>query len=124
MIHKVIIALGTNVDSDRIKIAKDALHEVLTDVRFSQTLATEALGSKFHGTQFHNALASGSTTLDAPSIIALLKSIESQSGDTRELRQQGKVVLDLDLLKHDATRFHPSDWERDYVKELMREVVG
>lgn len=123
MNHRILIALGTNVGIDNIAKAKKALKETFADVSFSQTLPTAALGSKFQGTQFHNALASGFTTLEADEVVGRLKNIERATGDTRELRQDGKVVLDLDLLKYDDTRFHQADWDREYVRELIAEMT-
>ena len=68
-------------------------------------------------------MASGFTTLEADEVVGKLKNIERATGDTRELRQDGKVVLDLDLLKYDDTRFHQADWEREYVRELIAEMT-
>jgi hypothetical protein len=43
-------------------------------------------------------------------------------GDTRQKREGGCITIDLDLLKLDMEKQHPMDWERPYIKMLMKEM--
>ena len=72
--------------------------------------------------QFVNALAIAFTDLPEPDIVPILKDIERQCGRTKEEKSQGIVKLDLDLLLYGDLRRKESDWERDYVKQLLGEM--
>ena len=37
-----------------------------------------------------------------------------------KLRRHGIVPIDLDLLLYDDERFHLQDWERSYIKDLLK----
>lgn len=122
MKHQVIIALGTNVEKAKILQAITTLQTLISDIKVSEIIPTLPLGSKFQHTQFYNALALGTTTKAADEMTMCLKDIERACGDTSSLRQSGHVVLDLDLMKYDNKKFHTSDWDREYIKELMRKT--
>ena len=47
--------------------------------------------------------------------------METQCGNTEFLRKEGKISMDIDLLKYNDQRFHESDWSRDYVKKLIKQ---
>ena len=47
--------------------------------------------------------------------------METQCGNTEFLRNEGKIAMDIDLLKYDDQRFHENDWSRDYVKKLIKQ---
>lgn len=119
MSHKIILALGTNANPDYIKKGISALRSVFNIISVSETIETEALGDKFHDSIFFNALAVAYTDKTHIETNECLKRIEKECGNSRILREKGKVVLDIDLLKHDEQRFHEIDWERTYIKNLL-----
>lgn len=121
--HHIIIAIGTNAGKEKACEACKMLLGRFSDATFSKVIATAPLGCNFQSTQFHNAICTCTTTMDATALIALLKAMERSAGDTSVLRQNGTVVLDLDLLKFDDTRHHAADWNRSYIKELMADIL-
>lgn len=121
MSYKIIIALGTNVRLENINYAQSALIRIFDNMRFSDTIQTKAIGERFYGTMFYNAIAIGSTSLNATDVTACLKTIEKKCGDNKENRHLGKVILDLDLLEHNGQQFHEDDWEREYIKKLLNQ---
>ena len=118
MRHHIIIAMGTNVGIESLKRGQQLLLSYFPDIHFTEIMPTAPLGSKFRGTHFYNALAACTTTHNPERIISILKNMEKRNGDSNELRDGGKVVLDIDLLKYDDKKFHEKDWDREYIKIL------
>ena len=67
-----------------------------------------------------NQLCKGVTELGPNLLSEVLKETERRLG--RRHNEDGIVVIDLDLLQYDKERFHIKDWERNYVKDLMKEL--
>ena len=118
MKHQIIIALGSNVNArEHIITAKQALfHLIGPTIKFSPTIWTDAYGMPDKD-QFLNCLVYGETDLDADTLINTLKEMEKANG-----RIPGECTIDADLLKYDDQRYHESDWERPYIKELLAKI--
>ena len=71
--------------------------------------------------KYLNFLACGFTEDEPEQIVAKTKQMETQCGNTEFLRKEGKIAMDIDLLKYDNQRFHENDWSRDYVKKLIKQ---
>ena len=67
-----------------------------------------------------NQLCSGTTAFGPNLLSEVLKETEKRQGRTHN--EDGIVTLDLDLLQYDDQRFHLRDWERPYVKDLIKEL--
>ena len=121
-LHTCLLCLGSNLDgATRLSAARSALHSHFQDIRFSEELVTEAIGSGFLS-PFHNQVASFTSTLEADSIRQLLKGIEQTQGRLPEDKAQGIVKLDIDLLMYDAFVLKPKDMEREFVKRGIKEL--
>lgn len=126
---RIIIALGSNSPcADNITKAKKLVERTFKEVYFSRTMLTDPIGQLFRETKngepprkFANCIATALTTLSADEVKEVLKDIEAQCGDSRENRANGLVLLDADLLLHGKERHHEGDWERPYIRELMKE---
>lgn len=119
MKHEVILALGTNVGEACMKQAKQLLLEEMEDICFTSTLQTEAIG--IVSPSFLNCLAKGITDKDKETLKKSLKKMERLCGDTRKKRRENVITMDIDLLRFDDEMLHKSDWNRDYIKELLTE---
>ena len=113
--HKVLIALGSNTQQEvNIKAATEKLLDLLApDGRTTPAIWTEPIGIP-HSDRFLNSLVTGSTTLELDALNALLKQMERESG-----RRPSACTLDLDVLSYDGVHYHESDWQRDYIQELL-----
>ena len=126
---RIIIALGSNSPcADNITKAKKLVERTFKEVYFSRTMLTDPIGQLFRETKngepprkFANCIVTALTTLSADEVKEVLKDIEAQCGDSRENRANGLVLLDADLLLHGKERHHEGDWERPYIRELMKE---
>ena len=123
-LHTCLLCLGSNLDGDfRLSEARSVLRSHFPDIRFSQELVTEAIGSGFLS-PFHTQVARLETPQDAESIRTLLKSIEQAQGRLPEDKAQGIVKLDIDLLMIDDQVLKPKDMEREFVKQGMEELIS
>lgn len=120
-LHHVIIALGTNTDGKaNMNQAKALLGRLLELPIFTRTIQTDAIdGSEKY---FYNSLVWAYTTHRLAPLLQSLKRIEKQCGDSKQLRAEGIVNMDVDLLLYDDVKLHEADWGRSYIKELLKEL--
>lgn len=121
--HKVILSIGTNYNREQnIKLVKEKLEKLISGVKFTEELLTEPLGDIKNEEKFVNFIISGFTNNDVEHIVSKLKQLETECGNTKHLRNEGKIAMDIDLLKYDEQCFHESDWTRCYIMELMKQI--
>ena len=121
-LHTCLLCLGSNLDgATRLSAARQALLSHFPDIRFSQEMVTEAIGSGFLS-PFHNQVARFTTSLDAEEVRAILKGIEQAQGRLPEDKANGIVKLDIDLLVYDETVLKAKDLEREFVKIGLQEI--
>ena len=117
--RRIIIAMGSNhQQQSHIDMAREFLRDAFLGVCFSDMLWTEPIGVA--SDKFLNGLAVTFTPLDEAATTALLKDIERHCGDSPALRRCNIVNMGLDLLCFDGERRHDGDWERPYIKTLMK----
>lgn len=118
--NEIIIALGTNLDEDKnITRMKSSLKDSFPNICFTDAIRTHNVGSSIYGDHFTNALAKFRSALSLEQITDVLKQKEKECGDSRELRLQGIVKADIDLLSYAGHKHHVADWEREYIKQLI-----
>jgi 2-amino-4-hydroxy-6-hydroxymethyldihydropteridine diphosphokinase len=116
----IILALGTNVGNDRMGRAHVLLSRTFRRISFSRTLLTEPIG--IESAPFLNGLAIAATRLTKRQVRKKLKRAERQCGNTRALRRRNVVAMDIDLLAYGQERLKADDWNRHYIKQLMKEM--
>lgn len=120
--HRIILSIGTNFNREsNAELVKGLISEVFHKVQFSEELLTEPVGDVLSDKKYLNFLACGFTEDEPEQIVAKTKQMETQCGNTEFLRNEGKIAMDIDLLKYDDQRFHENDWSRDYVKNLIKQ---
>ena len=121
-LHTCLLCLGSNIEpSSRLSAARSALLFHFPEIRFSNEMVTEAIGSGFLS-PFHNQVASFSTSLPAEEVRAILKNREQSQGRLPEDKVHGIVKLDIDLLMYDELVLKSKDMEREFVKEGMKSL--
>ena len=90
------------------------------DIRFTSSITSPSVD--IDSDDFTNCLASGSTILGYDEMKTLMKNIEQIAGDRKELRKVRCVVMDIDILMFGHKKCHTSDWDRKYVKTLMKQL--
>lgn len=124
MTHRAILSLASNrFQKANLSKARSCLEEFLSDLRFSREHWTEPVGNAKRRDAYLNQLATGTTTLDEETLNERLKQMELNFGRTQAKRLLGIVPIDLDLLEYDGEKRHLLDWQRPYVKELIKEIL-
>lgn len=117
--HEVIISLASNEQQEQhMQAARTQLGMLLKDLRFTTAHWTEPINSH-RKEPYLNQLCRGTTTFSANLLEEVLKETEKRLGRTHN--EDGIVAIDLDLLQYDDDRYHLRDWERNYVKDLIKE---
>ena len=150
-LHHIIISLASNFNQEaNLEAARTALTQLLVEAHFTSAIYTEPIGSIDHGpltidhsleaspfesklssldqcsmvngqcSMYLNQLCSGTTAFGPNLLSEVLK--ETEKRQRRTHNEDGIVTLDLDLLQYDDQRFHLRDWERPYVKDLIKEL--
>jgi len=126
--HHVLISLASNYQAkEHLDKARTALTELLSSAVYTQEIWTEPEGTTGRTSDacarkalYLNQLVSADTSANADELNSCLKDIEKELGRTAECRQRGIVTIDLDLLQYDDTRHHLRDWNRSYVRHLLK----
>ena len=123
--HRVPISLASNYQQENhLSEAHRVLAEVISSAAYTEAIWTEAEGKApcaQHST-YLNQLVSAETELTADELNCRLKEMEQALGRTPEMRRQGIVPIDLDLLLWDSDRYHQRDWQRSYITRLLPSV--
>ena len=118
--HEVIISLASNCQQEENLLeAHRRLGQILFFVTFTEAIWTEPYRAATTSL-YLNQLAYARTELSADELCRQLKQIETDMGRTAEDRSCGVVRIDLDLMEYDKERHHLKDWDRPYIKTLLR----
>jgi len=118
--HQVMLSLASNTEQERhMQAAREALKEVMSELRYTSAHWTEPFSSASQNL-YLNQLAIGTTNLPLNKFNSYLKEIEQTLG--RERNKKEIVTIDIDLLSYDGNKYHIKDWERPYIKDLLKEI--
>ncbi len=116
---KIILCLGTNVEQQRnMQVAQELLRKIVGDIVFTPSLWTDPINTI--SPQYLNCMAIGWSVLSYDNLLRKTKAIERNMGRTEEARQAGVVMIDIDIMLYDEHKYHHTDWDRDYVKQLLK----
>lgn len=118
--YGVIISLASNENQQvNLEQARLLLRDIIDNLIFTPEKWTEPINSNYKNI-YLNQLCKGSTEMSLEQINQSLKEAELRLGRTRN--EEGLVSIDLDLLQYDSQKYHLRDWERDYIKNLIKEL--
>ncbi len=118
--HRVMLSLASNTEQERhLQAAREALTEIMSELRFTSAHWTEPIAAA-NKKIYLNQLATGTTSLPLEEFNAYLKHIEEMLD--REHDKKGIVTIDIDILSYDNIKYHQKDWDRPYVKDLLKEL--
>lgn len=120
-VHRIILAIGTNAGQEaNMKRATGLLERTVTDMRCSRALWTKPIG--IDSDSFLNRIVAGTSVLKRDELQEEIRRIERECGRNAVEKERGIVRMDIDVLKYDDRTEHPDDWEREYVKLLIKEI--
>ena len=119
-LHQIIISLASNKDQEaHMAAAREQLVQLLTETHFTSAIWTEPINS-IRKEPYLNQLCQGTTALGEGLLCEVLKEMEKRLGRTHN--EDGIVTIDLDLLQYDGQRHHLRDWDRNYIKDLLKKL--
>ena len=120
--HKVLLSIGSNSNASfNMKQATSHLLSCFTNMKFTSTIETEAFGAIYND-PFLNALAYFETNVSKGEVQKQLKAIEKNMGRLPSHKEEGVIIIDIDLMQWNNEILKPDDFERDYIKQLLLEV--
>lgn len=120
--NDIIMALGSNFNqTENMCSAKAAIKKHFALARFTGAVWTEPedMESK---ERFLNCLCRVTTQDDIAHVNSFLKETEKEIGRTPEGSKKGIIAIDMDILKFNDAIMHEKDWQRGYIKELMKHI--
>ncbi len=121
--NTILLSIGSNTFAKtNIDKAKRMLSYVFPEIIFSEPILSEPEDDSFKYL-FRNILASFETDMPQEEIIDKIKQTERAVGRTPKDKYQGKVIIDIDLLKYGEEVLRPEDFEKEYVQQLLSTFV-
>lgn len=119
-LHNVLIALGSNTGNRQGNLSEALVKckDFIQTNRLSPVIETKPIGHTYN--PYLNQLFSGTTSLTLEKLLDNTKSIENEMGRDRSNREN--VVIDIDIMLYDQQKLHITDWERDYIKQLLTQI--
>lgn len=117
--HQLVLALGSNTDQQiNMQKAIALLSAKLQIEKTSSAIWTTPI--EMDGSdQFLNQLLLGTTALSEEDFNTFTKQIECT---LKRERANGRITIDIDILRFDSQYRHLSDWQRPYIQLLIREI--
>ncbi|MFV0272760.1 MAG: 2-amino-4-hydroxy-6-hydroxymethyldihydropteridine diphosphokinase [Macellibacteroides fermentans] len=116
MLYRVILSLGSNYNEQQnMAFAVEQLKRLFLSIRFSESYYTDPVGSSYSVGKYLNQVAVAYTGYSADEIKPMLKEIEAAAGRSPQLKAEGKIPLDVDLVKWSDQVLKPADLQQDYV---------
>lgn len=120
--HKVLLSIGTNTDTRfNLNRAISSLLTYFPTIQFTEVTESSPYGNSYVGS-FLNALAFFHTDLCKEELVIDLKKIEKSMGRLPNHKAEGKVIIDIDLIKWDDEIIKPEDFQRSYITDLLEFV--
>ena len=119
-LHNVLIALGSNTGNRQGNLSEALVKckDFIQTNRLSPVIETKPIGHT--NNPYLNQLFSGTTSLTLEKLLDNTKSIENEMGRDRSNREN--VAIDIDIMLYDQQKLHFTDWERDYIKQLLTQL--
>lgn len=118
--HQIIISLGSNEQQEKnLAAAREQLTLLFSNLHFTSEHWTEPVHS-VRKELYLNQLCSATTAFGQNLLNEVLKEIEKRLGRTHN--EDGIVTIDLDLMSYDDQHLHQRDWDKEYIKELIKEL--
>ena len=117
--HKILLSIGTNTHARfNLKRAKCVLQTYFPNIQFTDDTESKPYGDAYKQ-WFLNTLGYFESTLCKDELISFFKNIERSMGRSPEDKINGKVIIDIDLIKWNNEIITPEDFKRSYIRDLL-----
>ncbi len=118
--NNVILAIGSNTEQNvSFSKAERHLKALFPGIVFSTQMWTNPIGMQ--SDMFLNELAFIRTMHGQMQIIRALKQLERKCGSVKAERSKNIIRIDIDVIQFNDIRLKEEDWEREYVKTLIKQ---
>src|SRR5690554_2563240 len=115
----ILLSIGSNTFAKtNIDKAKRMLSYLYPDIVFSQPILSEPEDENFKYL-FRNILACFNTNMSQGEVLDKLKQTERAVGRTPKDKYQGKVVIDIDMIKFGDEIIRPQELDKEYIQQLL-----
>ena len=120
--YKVLLSIGTNTHARfNLSRAKILLQSCFPTIQFTEIAESKPYG-QICKNWFLNTLGYFETDLSKGELVKQFKDIEKTMGRSLEHNAEGKVIIDIDLIKWDKEIVKPEDFKRSYIRDLLQFV--
>lgn len=124
MLNTAILGIGSNDgQEEHFRSAEKRLRELFPDIRFSDPVYTEPENCP-NPALFLNRVAVFRTVLPQMKIEQLLKRTEFLLGRRPENKKQGRIPIDIDLIRWNDCILKPDDLQRTYILDGIRSLLA
>ena len=117
--NSLIIGIGSNESPEsNMSFCRQLLSDMFDHIYFSDTSITIPYGEQYKN-NFTNQLAFAYTNKTAKEVETCFKLLERQIGRKAIDKENGRIVIDIDLIKWNDTILRKEEWERDYISKLL-----
>ena len=115
----ILLSIGSNTFAKtNIDKAKRMLTYLFPNIVFSDPILSEPEDDNFKYL-FRNILGCCTTDMNLEQVIDKVKLTERAVGRTSRDKYQGKVIIDIDILKYGDEVVRPQDLEKEYIQQLI-----
>lgn len=114
--HHITVCLGSNVPEcqTEIRLALEWLASVFADMRHTLPYPTEPEGTNAGRTTYLNAVMEGTSILSKTDIESAFKAYEKKRGRVPAHKAEGRIIIDLDLVRYDNEVLRPDEFDTAY----------
>lgn len=106
---EIVLSLGANINQERnISEAKNRLKLLFPHIAFTNEQWTEPVGVV--SDKYLNCLATMNEAISLEQLTHQLKSIEHEMGDSHQNHQQGRVIIDIDIIRYGKQQIKRIVW--------------
>lgn len=115
----ILLSIGSNTFAKtNIDKAKRMLLYLFPNIVYSDPILSEPEDDNFKYL-FRNILGCCKTDMNLDELVSKIKLTERAVGRTPKDKYQGKVIIDIDILKYGDEVIRPQDIEKEYIQQLL-----
>lgn len=119
IMSRILLSIGSNTFAKtNIDKAKRMLIYLFPNIVFSEPILSEPEEDNLKYL-FRNILACCTTNLTLDEVTNKIKQTERAVGRTSKDKYNGKVIIDIDILKFGDEIIRPQDFEKEYIQQLL-----
>ena len=115
----ILLSIGSNTFArTNIDKARRMLTRLFPGIVFSESILSEPDDERY-SFLFRNVLAMAETDYSPVEVIDKIKQTERAIGRSPRDKYQGKVIIDIDLIRYNDEILRPEDFQREYLQQLL-----